>query len=247
MVIQNLLLANESYTHKDWVYKNVCVSFSHIYYVLDGEAYYEEDGVTHPLKKGHLYITPVKKPFNLYDNPNNQLLHTLAHAIIMPSIENLLEYEVMPNTPLADAVALWRKYTRQRDYDMIKISLQFLLSCIGTRLQNDNKIARMAKEYLDHTEDFTLSMDSLSRELGYNKDHITRNFSNEYHMTPKQYFNSRRMDIAATMLRDGHKVGEIANFLNYASVYSFSKAFKNHFGMSPEKYLPVLHLNTKVE
>ena len=76
MIIQSLLLSNESYTHENWLYRDVSVGFSRLYYIIDGTAYYEENGVTHQLQPGYLYLTPVKKPFTLYEDPDHKLLHT---------------------------------------------------------------------------------------------------------------------------------------------------------------------------
>jgi hypothetical protein len=58
-----------------------------LYYIIDGEAYYEENGKAVRFKKGHLYLTPVKKCFTLYENPSDKLLHTYSHIIILPSME----------------------------------------------------------------------------------------------------------------------------------------------------------------
>ena len=73
MIIQNVLLSSESYTHKSWVYINENSGFSRMYYIIDGDAFYEEDGKKIKFKKGHLYFTPTKKAFNVYDDPENQL------------------------------------------------------------------------------------------------------------------------------------------------------------------------------
>ena len=73
MIAQNLLHASESYTHKNWVYKNVFTGFSRMYYIIDGTTFYEEGGKKIKLKKKYLYFTPVKKAFDLYDDPSDQL------------------------------------------------------------------------------------------------------------------------------------------------------------------------------
>lgn len=44
------------------------------------------------------------------------------------------------------------------------------------------------------------------------------------------------MNVALEFLAGGAKLYEIASHLSYSSAYSFSKAFKKHFGISPEKY-----------
>lgn len=68
-------------------------------------------------------------------------------------------------------------------------------------------------------------------------EHVTRSFQATYYMTPKQYFDRRVMNIALEELKNGARVYEVAEALNYSSAYAFSKAFKKKTGMSPEKYV----------
>ncbi len=240
MIIKNILQSTESYTHDNWVYKNVNVGFSRLYYIIDGEAYYEEMGKKYRLKKGHVYLTPVKRPFTLTEDPKNKLLHTYSHIVTFPPVEAFTEIEVIPNTPLFDAVELWRKYIDNPDFDIKLSTTQFVLSCIDSQSAGNNNIAIKAKAYIDELSGFELDMQRLSRALGYSREHITRAFSSVYRVTPKQYFNTHRMNIALSELVSGKKVFEVAEDVGFSSQYAFSKAFKKYFGLSPEKYLPTL-------
>lgn len=242
MIVQNILLAEESYTHDNWVYRDVFVGFSRLYYIIDGEGYYEENGQTIRLKKGHIYITPVKKPFTLYDNPNDKLLHTYCHIITLPMVDRLTEIEVPDASPLADAVALWRKYIHTEDTALLINIIQFLLSlCVDKRHDSETELTKKLKGYLDSQKSFSLDMAQMSRSLGYSREHLTRSFLSVYHITPKQYLNQRKMNVALEKLVDGARVNEVADYLRYSSPYSFSKAFKKYFGTSPKKYLQALN------
>lgn len=243
MMIQNIILANESYTHDNWVYENVFVGFSRLYYILDGEAYYEEGDKRIRLQKNHLYLTPVKKEFTLYENPKDKLLHTYSHIFTAPAVDELIEVEVQENTPLADAVSLWRKYIFTEDVELLMGVTQLVLSCIVIQGKQSSHLAEQIKRILDSSVGVKLDMNELSRSLGYTREHVTRSFSAVYHTTPKQYFHLRRMQMALSKLLDGERVGEVAAAVGFASPYSFSKAFKEHYGLSPKKYLQTLHQN----
>ena len=240
MIVQNVLLSDEGYTHQNWVYRNVCVGFSRMYYIIDGEAYYEEMGNRIRLKKGYIYLTPVKKPFDLYENPNNKLLHTYAHVTTVPPVTALTEIPVTEGTPLFDAVALWRKYARHKSPQLIRNVLQFVLACAEQHESEENTAAERTKRYLDSLTDYALDMERLQRDLAYSREHITRSFSAVYHTTPKKYVQLCRMNNALEQLLLGDSVKQVADRVGYASAYSFSKAFKQHFGLSPEKYLQTL-------
>ncbi len=243
MIVQNILLASESYTHSNWDYRDISVEFSRLYYIIDGEAYYEENGEQVRLKKNHLYLTPVKKCISLYENKEDKLLHTYVHIITMPAVRCFTEIEVKDGSPLADGVALWRKYIHSKDSKLILEIVQFVISCIEDLLHQESSVPVQIQNYIDHVERYDLDMTKLSRELGYCREYMTRQFRMAYHMTPMQYFNQRRMNAALERLLSGARLKEVAEELNYSSAYAFSKAFRKHFGLSPVKYLHSLMVN----
>ena len=240
MIIQNILLASESYTHKNWVYRDVISGFSRMYYVIDGDAFYEENGKKTKLKKGHLYFTPVKKAFDLYDDPENQLLHTYSHITTLPPIADLTEIEVVEGTPLFDAVTLWRKYIHSKDFELLGAIINLVLSLVDSQARSKSSLANEIKNFIDNMDGYSFNTALLCHEMGYSREHIIRIFSAVYGMTPKKYFTAIRMNTGLEHLLSGISVKETANLLSFSSPYAFSKAFKNHFGMSPEKYVSFL-------
>ena len=237
-MIQNLFLAYESYAPKDWCFRNLYSCFSRLYYILDGEAYYEENGKTVRLKKHHLYLTPVKQKFDLYHNPDDRLLHTHAHIITSTEARTLTEIEVVDGTPLADAVALWRKYIFEPSKALQISTAQFVLSC--TELSTSQQVlspAQAIKEYIDGLGTTPLHMKDASWALGYTREHLTRIFSTTFGCTPRQYFNARRMEFAIKKLQSGISIKEVAFDLGFSSDHAFNKAFRKHFGLPPHKFL----------
>lgn len=216
-----------------------------MYYIIDGTAFYEEDGKKTELKKNHLYFTPVKKIFNLYDDPSDQLLHTYSHITTSPPIANLIEIEVEKDTPLYDAVALWRKYIHCRDFELLKAIINLVLSMVDFQTNLKSSLASQTKKYIDEISDYSFDTRRLCQKLGYSREHIIRDFSAAYGITPKKYFNAFRMNAGLEHLLMGKSVKETSILLNFSSPYAFSKAFKNHFGLSPEKYLPFLERSQK--
>ena len=180
---------------------------------------------------------PIKKTFSLYENSSDKLLHTYTHIYTLPAVTHFTEIEVREGTPLWDAVVLWRKYINTEDKELLTNVIQFVLSCVDRQIGQESNAARMTKAYIDEQDNYMLDMDVLSHAVGYTREHITRSFMAAYRMTPKQYLNSRRMELALRSLSDGYSVKETAEVFGYATPYSFSKAFKHHYGLSPENYL----------
>ena len=237
MILTNIFNAGESYTYDNWVYRDLNIGFSRLYYILDGEGFYEEDGKTVLFRKGWLYLTPVHRNFSLYNNEKNKMLHTYTHIYTVPTVQTFLEFEVTENTPIADAVWLWRKYIDTGDVDLIANAVQFLLSCLNLNKRKRRTAAELTRQYLDEQELWNIDMEQLSREIGYSREHITRSFYNAYRTTPKQYLQVKRMNAALECLLRGEKICDISEMVGYQSTYAFSKAFKKHFGLSPEPYL----------
>lgn len=243
MIVQNVWNNSESYTHENWEFRDICVGFSRLYYIVDGEAYYEERGQKIRLKKHHLYLTPVKQIFTLTENPEDKLLHTFVHITTLPGVDRLIEIDVADDPQLADAVALWRKYAKTEDEGYLKNIVQLILGCIGLS-EKEKGIVSAVRDYLDRRV-APVDMALLCRDLKCSREYMTRSFRDVYHMTPKQYWNQRRMDIALEKLCKGARVRDVAEELGFSTPYAFSKAFKNRFGLSPKKYIRTLNVSVK--
>ena len=241
-MIKNLYLASESTAPEGWCYHGLCSYFSRLYYILDGDAYYKEAGKTVHLKKNHLYLTPVAQEFDLYHDKNHPLCHTYAHVVTAPAVHDLVELEVAEGTPLADAVALWRRHILTQNKELQISTAQLVVSLIQAHVRQSDPpgIAEQIKEYINGLGTNPFHMKDLSLALGYTREHLTRVFISSFGSTPRQYFNARRMDLAVRKLQDGATIKEVALDLGFSSDHAFSKAFRAHFGLPPQKHLLAL-------
>lgn len=81
------------------------------------------------------------------------------------------------------------------------------------------------------------SLSELSEEFSYNYSYLSNLFKKHTGITLLEYYKNRRLDAARLLLMEGEfKINYIAQKLNYSSLYSFSKAFKNKYGVSPKVY-----------
>lgn len=81
------------------------------------------------------------------------------------------------------------------------------------------------------------SLESLAEYFGYSYGYL----SGIYHKTTGESlincYTSRRAEAAKALINEELlSFAEIAEILKYSSVYSFSRAFKNHFGITPSAY-----------
>ena len=81
-----------------------------------------------------------------------------------------------------------------------------------------------------------LSVLDIAREGCYSLYHFIRLFQNITHISPSKYLLQRRLTEAVYELRDTNKnIADIAYDYQFGSHESFTRAFRNYFGISPSK------------
>ena len=91
--------------------------------------------------------------------------------------------------------------------------------------------------YID-THIYTVSnLSGLSDTLNYNYSYLSDLFKKVTGDTIQNYYQDRRLRAAKLLLCEKQLgPGEIAQALGYSSIYTFSRAFKDKFGISPTEY-----------
>ena len=80
------------------------------------------------------------------------------------------------------------------------------------------------------------SLKELGVLTGYNYNYASNVFKAVTGETLLNYYRSKRLKTARLLLNEGKlSVSEISTLLNYSSVYAFSRAFKDKYGVSPTK------------
>lgn len=94
-----------------------------------------------------------------------------------------------------------------------------------------------AKELIDYNFHEKLNMKDVAQFASLSEYHFFRLFKSTFNISPQQYLTEKRMSEALNLLRSGnHSVSETAVATGFSDVYSFSRAFKKHFGFSPQKH-----------
>jgi AraC-like DNA-binding protein len=103
-------------------------------------------------------------------------------------------------------------------------------------LEVDSIYAKVSDYTLRHDKE-RFTMAQMAAELGYSEGHLRQRFRQKYEMSLGRFLQKVRLDKASAMLRNGDaNVSAVALECGFDSVYSFSRAFKNGFGVSPRAY-----------
>lgn len=80
-------------------------------------------------------------------------------------------------------------------------------------------------------------LEELSEATGYSYGYLSDLFRKTTGRTVSSYYQAKKLEAAALLLQENKlQITRIAEMLNYASVYAFSKAFRREYGLSPRQY-----------
>jgi len=91
-------------------------------------------------------------------------------------------------------------------------------------------------EYIDKHISEDMSALELARSAGYSFYHFCHLFKSCTGLPPGLYLRKRRLELAANHLRGGGSVTEAAHNYGFETHAGFTKAFRKHYGITPNKY-----------
>lgn len=103
-----------------------------------------------------------------------------------------------------------------------------------------SKREQLCYQVMDYINTHIYSMTSLSEiaeHFSYDYTYISKIFTQTTSQSISEYYRFQRLEVARALIHeDSLKLSEIAERLRYSSIYSFSKAFKQQYELSPRAY-----------
>ncbi|MEO8568365.1 MAG: AraC family transcriptional regulator [Ginsengibacter sp.] len=95
----------------------------------------------------------------------------------------------------------------------------------------------IARQYMDDNYLDIPAISTIAKVSMLSQFHFFRSFKEVFGITPFQYMQDKRLEYAKKLLlQGGLKICEIAGECNFPDTFTFSKAFKNKYGLSPSFY-----------
>ncbi len=165
---------------------------------------------------------------------SNRIVHSNKLAEIIKSA--LTEYSEEPKP--------YRDRALESIFNLLLITLVRALSNVKTTTTNVSEAEILCLKIMNYVDTHVYSLLNLQEvavEFGYSYGYLCGFFKRTTGKKLSEYYLNRKMETAKALVIEGKKkIGEIAESLNY-SLYSFSKAFKAKYGVSPKE----MQLNQK--
>ena len=232
--------------------------------VIGGEGIVKTNGVPAEVKKGDIYLSypgdfheiissekcPLKYDFFSFNTKNVKLKKELKSIV-----ENVCGYDERVfrdeqiNNIVANAIAELsskQKYHEEILSSMFEQIIFYVVRNFSIDVPVQKKKHTVSADelcfqimhYIDTNIYSNENLLELSVRFNYNYSYLSDLFKKNTGNTISDYYHTRRLDAARMLINEKKlRVTQIAEMLNYSSLYSFSKAFKNKFGASPREYL----------
>lgn len=236
-------------------------SFFEMCYVAGGEGTYVDEGRTHPLTKGTLFIS---NPYRVHriESAGMQLIWLAFDVDAGRSSESwndefarLAQSDcyILHGAEDSPAVLLWKAIVQAAaELDTARFPLDMLTHALVAALpqtftpdrQQQRTVVpprsaslRQALQFIRDNLESPLRLEDVARYFHVSGRHLARLFQRELKMTFTDYVRQERVRLAAYFLRETDRsVKEIADLTGFGSVHYFTRVFSAAAGIPPAAY-----------
>ncbi len=141
-----------------------------------------------------------------------------------------------------EAITIFNAMKKSEDYTLgrsayLSARLWDLFSLLSEENSKEPDYIERALEFIHSEYMHDITVEQIAKSLSLDRTYFAVIFKNKVGLSPKRYIINYRMNIASSLLKKNDvSVSVVANSVGYSDLYTFSKMFKLHFGISPKKY-----------
>ena len=115
--------------------------------------------------------------------------------------------------------------------------LKQMEAAVQTATNKYAHILSIAKQYVQKNYNRDISMDEVAEMVSMSYSYFSRVFKEQLHQSFSEYVLSVRMREAKRLMEEDPaiKIKEVAELVGYESVYTFSRAYKQYYHVSPKQ------------
>ncbi|MBU3677745.1 MAG: helix-turn-helix transcriptional regulator [Chitinophagaceae bacterium] len=126
-------------------------------------------------------------------------------------------------------------------YQVLKNNLVFNLNCDACSFLNrplEMEKVQQAKQFILANLETNLTIPSIATQVGTNSCYLKKAFKEVFGQTIFEFVQENRMVKAKHLIeKNQFTLSDISMEVGYSSLSSFSQAYKNYFGISPQKQI----------
>ena len=179
-----------------------------------------------------IYITTTTLLFQLNFNTDDDLLLSLFS---LAKLENCY----IVKDPLFTTQILERLLLPSFDLEKSSL-LQFLLAPIIYQIQENCEDVRRLLPVLDYIEkniQYSPRIEELAKILDLDKNYFTLFFRSKMKLSPGQYIQKRKIQVACQMLQNQQRVSQITSVLGFYDTSHFCRIFKKEMDETPKSFI----------
>lgn len=188
-----------------------------------------------------LLLDKIKEYFDCYCETGTSYYRAVCLIFILFLIQINTNYDIN-----ADLIALLTDTqknilscgTSEQMFDTVKNVLNTLFSSIISRSKKTDTLPiRIAKKYILDNYMHPISLEEVSKEVGFNPSYFSTMFKQECGIGFSEYLSNVRINRAMALLRETNlHVSEVCNNVGYTDLKHFTKIFKKKTSVSPTEF-----------
>ena len=210
-----------------------------VHCILGGKGVLINKDGTHPVAKGEMFLIR-EGEWATYVADEHE---PWEYVWIGFSGERSVRFENLPdimNTP-SDLDKKLREYVKQdtRTTDIYTAILYEMMHHLfdADKEEQSDRISEVHRHIkYNYQENITIA--GLAAMFSFERSYLYRLFKQRYGVGPKEYLTRVRLEKAKWLLSRGYSVEECAYMVGYSDAFSFSKAYKKFYGISPSYDVP---------
>ncbi|QGH33536.1 AraC family transcriptional regulator [Gracilibacillus salitolerans] len=233
------------------------ITYFSIHFVLEGEGYFKQNNINTPIQTGdifclfpnqtHLYKTNSENKLKMFwfafdGKQANPIVNRIGLSEYSSHVKGIVTDEII--TIIKELSDHMQNMGDHDDLQSISMIYK-LFHHLSIRAKELNISSASATDWLQRSKEYmnmhfaeNISVTDVSEYIGLNRSHFTTSFTEKTGQTPSRYILHLKMNKALELLAEqAYTITEMALTLGYSDLYSFSRAFKNYFGISPNQYL----------
>ncbi|MFC0274832.1 AraC family transcriptional regulator [Metabacillus herbersteinensis] len=253
----NIIRAGQNLAKKNYHIGPRFISYFSIHCILSGSGTYINEGKQHSIKSGdvfflfanhtHSYYTSQQELLEMFwiafdGRQARPMLSKLGITEESTCVHEILTTKIRKTTE--DLIILFKEYDENKQFKKISLIYELFDNLYEEISKKNIPKPKKKNDWIQNGIDYIemyysegITVADIAEYVGINRTHFSNMFTKRVGTSPYSYLQRKIMNRAVELLSTTqNSITEIALSLCFSDVYSFSRSFKNYYGMSPTDF-----------